>query len=272
MARFRAIAASETCELRRAILHPGQDDDELLSFADHDPVALHVGAFDGDRLVGIGSIRPEALPHSCYPVAWRIVGMAVAQSFRRRGFGGEILGRLLGHAATQGGKLAWCNSRVAAASLYRRYGFTSTPHEVDTVAPRIRMTSRLDRTAPLRRGDADPSADIRRIDTFPRLSRAVVFNGIVHVGGLLPNRADVPVGEQTREILEQIDTLLERAGTSRTRLVSATVWLKDIATAPEANAVWEAWVPTGAAPARACVQAVPGSADFGIEIAVIAAL
>lgn len=272
MAEFRPIAARDTRELRRAVLHPGQRDDELLSPFDCGPAAQHIGAFEENGLVGIGSIRPEALPHSLYPAAWRIVGMAVVQNLRGKGFGGEILGRLLEHAAARGGKLAWCNSRVEAASLYRRYGFTSTPHEVNDAAPRIRMTNRLDRTAPLRRDEAGASTDIRRIDIFPRLSRAVVFNGTVHVGGLLPNRADVPVGEQTREILEQIDTLLERAGTSRARLVSATVWLKDIATAPEANAVWEAWVPTGAAPARACVQAVPGSPDFGVEIAVIAAL
>jgi enamine deaminase RidA (YjgF/YER057c/UK114 family) len=200
--------------------------------------------------------------------------MAVDPTWRGQGIGSEVLGHLLAHAAAEGGRLAWCNSRPEAVSLYRRYGFTSTPADASDAAgpPRVRMTSRLDRSAPIHRTTSDQGDGIRRIDAFPRLSRAVVFNGAVHIGGLLANRSDIAVGEQTREILDQIDTLLTRAGIDRSRLISAMIWLKDIGTVGEANAVWEAWVPTGAAPARACVQAVPGSPEFGVEIAVIAAL
>lgn len=271
---YRAIAETETRDLRRSILHPTYSDDALLSPFDRMPEALHLGAFEQGELVGIGSIRPEALPDSRYQEAWRIVGMAVDPAYRGQGIGSEILGRLLKHAAAKGGKLAWCNSRPEAQSLYRRYGFTMTPGAgtLDAASRRVRMTSRLDRSAPVTRSSADLGDGIRRIDTFPRLSRVVTFKDMVHIGGLLPNRADVSVGEQTREILEQIDMLLTRAGSSRLKLLSATVWLKDIATVAESNAVWEEWVPSGFAPARSCVQAVPGSPDFGVEIAVIAAL
>jgi len=66
--------------------------------------------------------------------------------------------------------------------------------------------------------------------------------------------------------------LLIRAGSSKSKLITAMVWLKDIATAAEANAVWEAWVSAGTAPARSCVQAIPGAEEFGIEIAAVAAI
>jgi enamine deaminase RidA (YjgF/YER057c/UK114 family) len=271
---YRAIAAEETRELRHAVLHPGRDGDALLCASDRDIAALHIGAFDGVAVIGVGSVWPEALPDSQYPAAWRIAGMAVDPAWRGVGVGGEILGRLLTHASAHGGNLAWCNSRPAAVRLYRRYGFTRTPSLGSPPAdePRERMTSRLDKGAPVRRTTTDDDGGIRRIDVFPRLSRAVIFKDTLHIGGLLANRADVTVGEQTREILDQIDTLLTRTGTSRSRLISATIWLKDLDTVREANAVWEAWVPAGSAPARACVQAVPGAPEFAVEIAVIAAL
>jgi enamine deaminase RidA (YjgF/YER057c/UK114 family) len=267
---YRAITAKEARELKVAVLHP----EPLLYAFDGNAGALNIGAFDGDRLVGVGSVWREALPNSRYPVAWRVTGMAVEPTHRVQGIGSGILGRLLSHAATEGGKLAWCETAPETVSLYRRYGFTPTTADRADVASarRVRMTSRLDRSAPAHRTVSDQGDGIRRIDTFPRLSRAVVFNDTVYIGGLLANRADVTVGEQTREILDQIDMLLTRAGTSRSRLISATIWLKDIGTVGEANEVWEAWVPTGAAPARACVQAVPGSPEFGVEIAVTAAL
>jgi enamine deaminase RidA (YjgF/YER057c/UK114 family) len=270
---YRAIGAHETRLLRCSVLHPDRDGDAILFSSDSDPCALHVGAFAAGALVGVGSAWPAALPDSRHSDAWRIVGMAVEATFRGRGIGSEILGRLLTHAASQDSKLAWCNSRENAVPLYRRYGFTTTPprdlRASDGV--RVRMTCRLDRSAPIRREVSESGGGIRRIDSFPRLSRAVIHNNAVHIGGLLPNRSDVSVGEQTREILEKIETLLHRAGSSKSKLISAMVWLKDIAAAAEANAVWESWVPTGTAPARSCVQAVPGSPEFDVEIAVVAA-
>ena len=176
------------------------------------------------------------------------------------------------HAAASNSKLAWCNSRENAVPLYASAGFATTgPSDPSpTDRKRIRMTCRLDKINNSKLVPVEVDG-ILRYDTSARLSRIVVFNNMVHIGGLLPNRSDVSVGDQTREILEKIDALLKKVGTSRSRLISAMVWLKDIATAPEMNSVWESWVPIGTAPSRACVQSVPGAQEFSVEISVIAA-
>lgn len=112
---------------------------------------------------------------------------------------------------------------------------------------------------------------IERHETGPRLSRAVVHNDTVYLAGIV---SEQPKGknttEQTREILAQIDALLTKCGTDKGRLLVANVWLTDMANFAEMNAVWEAWLPPGAAPARATVQAALASADRRVEIMVIA--
>jgi enamine deaminase RidA (YjgF/YER057c/UK114 family) len=114
--------------------------------------------------------------------------------------------------------------------------------------------------------------DIKRIETLPRLSRAVVHNGIVYLSGQLADDPNVPVEEQTRNILQKLDGYLEQAGSDKTRVLSAVVWLKDIADAPRMNSVWESWMPAGFAPSRSCVQSVPGRPEFSVEITLTAAL
>ena len=79
------------------------------------------------------------------------------------------------------------------------------------------------------------------------------------------------VGEQTREILEIIDGVLAKAGTDKTKILSATIWLTDIKTFAEMNAVWDAWVAQGHTPARATVEAKLAAAPYNVEIACIAA-
>jgi enamine deaminase RidA (YjgF/YER057c/UK114 family) len=271
---YRAVAAAETHMLRQAVLHPDRTGGALEIAGDGTAASLHVGAFHDGALVGIGSVLAEALPDSMLRDTWRIVGIAVEPRLRGRGIGGEILERLLAHAGGHGSKLAWCNSRVPAASLYRRYGFTSTPPYdlANDEGPRLRMTCRLERAAPVHRGTTVTDGDVVRTGIYKRLSRATVFKDTVHIGGLLPNRSDISAGEQTREVLEKIDAVLARVGSSKSKLISAMVWLKDIATVDEANEVWEAWVPAGYAPARSCVQAIPGSPEFAVEIAAMAAL
>lgn len=100
------------------------------------------------------------------------------------------------------------------------------------------------------------------------MSQAVVAGGLVFLSGQVGEGADT--SEQTRNILERIDSLLGRAGTNRASILSANVWLADMADFDAMNAVWDAWVPQGAAPARACVQAALASPRFRVEIAVIA--
>ena len=111
---------------------------------------------------------------------------------------------------------------------------------------------------------------IKRIQTGPRMSQAVIHNKTVYLAGQVAAGATVAI--QAREILATIDTLLAEAGTDKNRLLSATIWLTDMAAFAEMNGVWQAWVVPGATPARATVvSAHLASADYRIEIAVIAA-
>jgi enamine deaminase RidA (YjgF/YER057c/UK114 family) len=111
---------------------------------------------------------------------------------------------------------------------------------------------------------------ITRIQSGPRMSQAVIHNKTVYLAGQVAAGASVAI--QTREILAAIDALLADAGTDKSRLLSATIWLTDMATFAEMNAVWQSWVVAGETPARATVQSSHlASAEFKIEIAVIAA-
>lgn len=110
---------------------------------------------------------------------------------------------------------------------------------------------------------------IERFETGKRMSQAVVHGGLVFLAGQVALGASVD--EQTRNILDQIDMLLDRAGSDRTKILSATIWLADMSTFAEMNAVWDAGVPEGHAPARATVEAKLAAPEFAVEIAVIAA-
>ncbi len=111
---------------------------------------------------------------------------------------------------------------------------------------------------------------ITRFHTGPRMSQAVVHNGIVYTAGQVAEGATV--ADQTSTILEQIDNLLAEAGTDKSQLISATIWITDMASFAEMNSVWDAWVLEGHTPARACVEAALATPDFKVEIAVIAAV
>ncbi|MGA2495900.1 MAG: RidA family protein [Roseiarcus sp.] len=113
---------------------------------------------------------------------------------------------------------------------------------------------------------------IRRIGVGPRMSQAVVHGETVYLAGQVATQAaGKSVTEQTREILATIDKLLAEAGTDKTRLLSATIYLADMATFAEMNAVWEPWVAPGATPARATVEARLAAPGYTVEIACIAA-
>lgn len=114
---------------------------------------------------------------------------------------------------------------------------------------------------------------IKRIDSGKRMSGAVVVNGMVYLAGQVGHdKPGASIGEQTVDVLKHIDALLAQAGTDKTKLVSANIWLTDIATFDEMNAAWDAWVAPGCAPARATVQAALASPKWGVEIMVVAAL
>lgn len=114
-------------------------------------------------------------------------------------------------------------------------------------------------------------SDIKRIGTGPRMSQAVIANGFVFLAGQV-GEPGTPVADQTRAILSQIDDLLAQAGTDKTRIVSAQVWVADMADFAEMNAVWDAWVPQGHTPARATGESALATPDYKVEIIVTAAL
>lgn len=113
--------------------------------------------------------------------------------------------------------------------------------------------------------------DIRRIETGPRMSQAVIANGIVWLAGQV-GEAGASVADQTRAVLEQVDRLLAQAGTDKTRIVSAQIWLADMADFAEMNAVWDQWVPQDHAPARATGEAKLATPDYKVEVIVTAVL
>lgn len=112
---------------------------------------------------------------------------------------------------------------------------------------------------------------IRRFHTGPRMSQAVVCNGIVFLAGQVAEDTAQDVSGQTRQILATIDRLLAEAGSDKSRLLGATIYLTDIAEFNAMNKVWEAWVLPGCTPARATVQAALAKPAYKVEIVVVAA-
>lgn len=113
---------------------------------------------------------------------------------------------------------------------------------------------------------------IKRFDTGPRMSQAVVHGNTVYLAGQVAADPKPSVTEQTRQILTQIDGLLKKAGSDKSKLLSASIWLQDIRSFAEMNAVWDEWVSPGNTPARATVQASLAGPQFLVEIAVIGAI
>jgi len=113
---------------------------------------------------------------------------------------------------------------------------------------------------------------IERHETGPRMSKAVIHGDTVYLAGIV---ADNPKGksmaEQTSNILSQIDGFLAMAGTDKTKLLSANIWITDMAHFAEMNTVWDAWMSPGNTPARATVEAKLASPDHKVEIMVVAA-
>ncbi len=113
---------------------------------------------------------------------------------------------------------------------------------------------------------------LQRIESNPRMSAAVGYADLIFLAGQVPDDRSLDAAGQTREVLVKIDRLLEAAGSDRSHLLSAQIWLKDIdADFAAMNQAWSAWLPEGCAPARATVQARLASPQVLVEIMVIAA-
>lgn len=113
---------------------------------------------------------------------------------------------------------------------------------------------------------------IQRIDVGSRMSKAVVHGNTVYLAGIVANDPKgKSVTDQTRDIVAQIDGYLKQAGTDKSKLLSANIWITDMANFAEMNAVWDAWVSPGNTPARATVEAGLATPDYKVEIMVVAA-
>ncbi|MEO9897945.1 MAG: RidA family protein [Paracoccaceae bacterium] len=110
---------------------------------------------------------------------------------------------------------------------------------------------------------------IERIHTSDRMSKIVKHNGTIYLCGQVG--AGDTVAEQTADCLSRVDALLAEAGSDRENMLQATIWLADMADFAEMNAVWDAWVPKGHAPARACGEAKLARDVLKVEIIVSAA-
>ena len=113
---------------------------------------------------------------------------------------------------------------------------------------------------------------IQRIEPGARMSKAVVHGDTVYLAGIVADAAKgKSVTEQTRDILGQIDGLLAKAGSDKSKVLTATIYITDMANFAEMNAVWDKWVSAGTTPARATVEAGRAAADNKGEIRVVAA-
>ncbi|MCW5654400.1 RidA family protein [Hydrogenophaga sp.] len=112
---------------------------------------------------------------------------------------------------------------------------------------------------------------IQRIGMAARYSEAAVFGGVVYLAGMVPERGDADIRGQTEDVLEQVQQRLREAGSDKSRILRAQIYLADIGEIGVMNEVWDAWVVPGAAPPRATVQAALAQSHYRIEIVVTAA-
>lgn len=112
---------------------------------------------------------------------------------------------------------------------------------------------------------------IERIDSTERMSRIVKHNGTIYLCGQTAGDESWSVAEQTQRCLDKVDALLELAGSHRDKILSVTIYIRDIKDFSAMNEVWDAWVANGEKPARACVEARMARESILVELSVIAA-
>jgi GNAT superfamily N-acetyltransferase len=130
---LRPIPAAGTRPLRQRILRPGQRLEELIYPGDDAPESLHLGAFDGARLLGVASLYAQSPEGSApAPGDWRLRGMAVVPEARRRGVGAALVRACEAHARARGGTRLWFNARVEALPFYFALGYVAVgdPYEL----------------------------------------------------------------------------------------------------------------------------------------------
>lgn len=112
---------------------------------------------------------------------------------------------------------------------------------------------------------------IEYTDANQRMSQVIVHDGTVYLAGQVPHDASADMQGQTRQVLETIEAKLKQAGSAKDHLLSATIWVTDMAEFDAMNAAWDAWVAPGRPPVRACVEARLAKPEWKVEIMVTAA-
>ena len=113
---------------------------------------------------------------------------------------------------------------------------------------------------------------VQRFEVGPRMSEIAVHNGVCYLAGQVAADGSQDIGGQTQQVLAAIDALLKQAGTDKTQILRAQIFLANIADFPGMNAVWDQWVVAGHTPPRATVQAALAKPEWKVEIVVTAAL
>jgi len=103
------------------------------------------------------------------------------------------------------------------------------------------------------------------------MSQIIYHGDTVYLAGQVANDFDVSITIQTEQVLQIIDALLGEVGSDKSKILSAQIWLASIGHFAEMNQVWDAWIPDGCAPARACIEARLASPDWLVEIGIVAA-
>ena len=114
--------------------------------------------------------------------------------------------------------------------------------------------------------------NIERLHGNQRMSQVVIHDNTVYLAGQVATDRNADITEQTRQVLQKIDDLLAEAGSDNSKILSAQIWLASIGHFAQMNDVWDAWIPAGHAPARACIEARLASPDLLVEVGVVAAL
>lgn len=113
---------------------------------------------------------------------------------------------------------------------------------------------------------------VQRFDTGARMSEMTVHNGVCYLAGQVAVGGATDIAGQTREVLDAIDALLAKAGSDKTKVLRAQIFLADMADFPGMNSIWDTWVVPGHTPARATVQAALAKPEWKVEIVITAAL
>ncbi len=112
---------------------------------------------------------------------------------------------------------------------------------------------------------------ITRHHTNQRMSQIVIHGDTIYLAGQVASDASADIKTQTEQVLQKIDNYLAEAGSERSKILSAQVWIASMGHFSAMNEVWDAWVPEGHAPARACIEARLASPDLLVEIGIVAA-